>query len=908
MAYIITNESQPYSVAIGDIDNDNDLDLVVADYLQGVTVFLGDGNGTFALMRTYSPDMYSYLISLTLADFNDDNHLDIAFTNMYHGSFDILLGYGNGTYAASTRYSTGTGSEPYYVITADFNSDNISDIAVTNFGANEVVILYGYGNGSFELVRTCSTGFSSKPYGITVADLNNDTHLEIIVVLWGTGDVAVLTEYCAAQFSNQTIYLTGSTSQPFSVVVADLNNDNRSDIIVANSGTDDLDILFSSSFGTFDTEMTYSIDTDPDPQYVITCDINNDNHLDLITANSKSNSISVILGHGNGSFAKQEIYSTGDNSHPYAVASDDMNNDHYMDIVVVNEGTNSIGIFYGFNYSSFQNQGNYSIINWTDQAGIVVGDFNNDNYLDIATAFRSIDALGVLFGHGNGSFSDIIIYSTGDHSGPIDVTVGDFNNDNQSDIVVTIRHNIGVFIGYGNGSFAPMITSSTTNDLDPVFLVDAHLNNDNYLDIVVTSSANNNLGILLGYGNGTFFVENIYSTGENSYPHAVAVGHFNNDSQLDIVVANYGADNLGILLECGNGSFDTMKIYSMAPNSFPFWATVADFNGDHRLDIATTIYNLNYVGILLGYGNGTFAVITTYPMELGSNPLCLHVGDFNNDNNLDLAVTNFGNDNIRVLFGTGDGTFLLGRTYSTGNTSSPFALATGDFNNDNRLDIAVTSAASNNIRIFLGDGPELLGSMITYQIDEGSKPHSIAIGDVNNDGRQDIVLANYGKNSVDIILGLTNEDFIITNTYSTGSGSAPYSLALADFNDDHYLDIVVTNSGSDNIAILLGFGNGSFVIVKMYSTGIRSAPYSVTVGDLDNDKKLDIALVNSGTSQLFLLYGNGNGTFGNETTYALGYGYYPYSIVVKDLNEDNWLDIVIACYGANHVEIFIKTC
>ncbi|CAF5165610.1 unnamed protein product, partial [Rotaria sp. Silwood1] len=113
---------------------------------------------------------------------------------------------------------------------------------------------------------------------------------------------------------------------------------------------------------------------------------------------------------------------------------------------------------------------------------------------------------------------------------------------------------------------------------------------------------------------------------------------------------------------------------------------------------------------------------------------------------------------------------------------------------------------------------------------------------------------------------------------------------------------------TDNILIFLGYGNGSFEIGLTYSTGVLSRPYTVAIADLNNDNILDIAIANSGTNNIFLLYGYGNGNFGNESSYTLNYGYRPYSITLKGLNQDGWIDIVIACYGTNHVETLIKMC
>jgi hypothetical protein len=298
----------------------------------------------------------------------------------------------------------------------------------------------------------------------------------------------------------------------------------------------------------------------------------------------------------------------------------------------------------------------------------------------------------------------------------------------------------------------------------------------------------------------------------------------------------------------------------------------------------------------------------TYSTGAGSTPTCVRVGDFNNDKHLDIAVVNYGTNNIVVLFGFGDGTFLLGTAYSTGIGSQPQMLAIGDLNKDGRLDITVVNSAANNTGVFFAFGSEPFAGMISYTTRVGSQPHSVAIGDLNNDGWSDIVVANYGADNVGVLLGGLNGIFHPIITYPTGSGSAPYSVAVFDCNSDTYLDIVVTNSETDNITIFFGYDNGTFAIAATYSTGDRSRPYTVAVADFNNDNISDIAVANSGTSNIFLLYGYRNGTFGNGTSYPLGYGYDPYSIAVKDLNQDNWIDIAIACYGTDHVEILIKMC
>ncbi len=899
----------PSAVDIVDINNDNYLDIVIVTNVYYLIIYLGNGDTTFIFSKKYAKDSGTQWIAS--ADFNSDTHLDIVVANTAACNIGVFLGYGNGTFTEQTTYSTGFASYPYSAIVADFNNDNIYDIAVSSSGTDKIVIFYGDGNGSFELKRIYSTGFGSKPFGITAADFDNNKQIEIVVVLLGTGDIAILNEYYVAEFANQTIYSTGSASQPYSVAIGDFNNDNRSDIVVANSGTDNLDILFNSNNNTFNIKMTYSIDTGSQPQYVITCDINKDDQLDIVSINSKSDNISVIMGYGNGTFKEQMIYSTGHGSHPYAGASDDFNNDTLLDLVIANEGTNSIGIFLAYNYTSFQSQMTFSSSDSLGPIGVVISNFNNDNYLDIAAVFYTVDQVGILLGCGNGCFSSMITHSTGDNSRPFGIAVGDFNNDGQLDIVVTNSRtdNVGVLLGYGNGSFTAVITYSTGGSSYPTAVAVGDINNDDQLDIIVSNFAACNVGILFGYGNGSFSVVKTYSTGETSFPYSFTLIDLDIDGQLDIIVANFGASNIGIFFGYGNGSFQNQLTYSTGYPSGPADVTVADFNNDNRLDIAVPILNRDNVGILLGYGNRTFAEMMTYSTGAGSTPMCVLVSDLNDDNHLDIVVANIGTTNIVVLFGFGDGSFLFGTPYSTGGIGSkPSALAIDDLNKDGRLDIIVSNHYENNIGVFYGYGNELFASMTSYTTGDGSHPHSVAIGDFNNDGWSDIVVANYGTDNVGILLGRRNGIFDPIITYITGNGSAPYSVAVIDCNNNTHLDIVVTNSETDSISILFGYGNGTFAFGVTYFTGTRSRPYTVAVGDFNNDNIFDIAVANSGTSNIFLLYGYGNGTFGNETSYLLGYGYHPYSIAVIDLNQDNWMDIVIACYDTDHVEILRNMC
>jgi hypothetical protein len=239
-------------------------------------------------------------------------------------------------------------------------------------------------------------------------------------------------------------------------------------------------------------------------------------------------------------------------------------------------------------------------------------------------------------------------YSTG--SCPYSVVIGKFNADTHLDIVVANLNGntVSVLLGYPDTAFTNQMMLTTGKASRPRALATSDFNNDRELDIVIANSGVNNVGIFLGYGNGSFANQATYSTG--SYPLSVAVGDFNNDTRLDIVVANFGSNNVGVLLGHGNGSFANQTTY--LTDSAPQFVAVSDFNNDSFLDIIVAISDINKIGIFLGYGNGTFGDLVKFAMGYGSSPFFVVVGDFNNDEKVDFAVINNGTDSLKIVLQT----------------------------------------------------------------------------------------------------------------------------------------------------------------------------------------------------------------------------------------------------------------
>jgi hypothetical protein len=226
-------------------------------------------------------------------------------------------------------------------------------------------------------------------------------------------------------------------------------------------------------------------------------------------------------------------------------------------------------------------------------------------------------------------------------------------------------------------------------------------NEDGYLDIVVAESGTDNIGVLLNYPTGTFASQVTFSTGDGSRPYSVAVGDINNDTHLDIVVANYGTNSIAALLGYGNGSFANAIITSLG-SSRPLSLAVGYLNNDHVLDIAVANYGTATIAVLFGANDGSFRIDNAYDMGFDSNPYSLVLADFDQDITMDIFAVNYGTSELAILFNNGNGSFIIDK-YWTGDDSQPSSLATGDFNNDSRLDIAVAYSGSSSVGIFLGN-------------------------------------------------------------------------------------------------------------------------------------------------------------------------------------------------------------
>jgi hypothetical protein len=275
-----------------------------------------------------------------------------------------------------------------------------------------------------------------------------------------------------------------------------------------------------------------------------------------------------------------------------------------------------------------------------------------------------------------------------------------------------------------------------------------------------------------------------------------------------------------------------------------------------------------------------FAAAVNY--QTGVGPSSVAVGDFNGDGKQDLAVADYNNTgNVSILLGDGAGNFSGPGNFPT-SSGGPTSVAVGDFNGDGKQDLAV--ADFNGASILLGDGTGNFGAPTNFGA--GDFPYSVAVGDFNGDGKQDLAVANDESDNVSTLLADGTGNFSAATNFAVGD--VPESVAVGDFNGDGKQDLATANALSDNVSILLGDGTGNFSGPTNFALG--SSPSSVAVGDFNGDGKQDLAV--AAGYNVSILLGDGAGNFSRPAKFAAGH--VPYSVAVGDFNGDGKQDLAVA--------------
>jgi FG-GAP-like repeat/Bacterial Ig-like domain (group 3) len=703
----------------------------------------------------------------------------------------------------------------------------------------------------------------------------------------------------------------------------------------------------------------------------VTSDFNGDGRSDLLAYVKPSSGVAtpwgvtLTLGNANGTYGTPKLIASFPASTTGYVAAGDFNGDGKIDFAVA-LSSRSIRVYLGNGDGTFRAAASLNSTGG-NPLSFLAGKITNSTHSDLILGLQANDSTGLVYvypGNGNGTFAARKVTGTGTVL-PSIMTLGDANRDAKVDVALSDRNtSYQMLLGRGDGTFIAkqFVSLNTYGNFGALMLTD--YNGDGIPDLIVANEGNYlgysgtgeipSLYVLSGYGDGTFNNAGTYADAGNS-GWGLALGDMNGDGRADLVVYNMLSSDVAVKMRSATAGLTPAPAerYAVADSYRAFIALLTgDVNGDGKRDVL--VVSVFGVQVLLGIGGGQLRApaateLQSYSADLKSTDLNhdgnadlvirgydvsnsqtgyietdhlylalgnktqtltrkpsifsasspdfgpLGLGNFNTDGNLDILIRQ------GVLFNNGSAQFTgphsepsnIGEVYAT---SADYNTAVGDLNGDGKADLV--SAGATTLTVSLGNGDGTFKPDVNYSLG-GTGANAVVLRDINGDGKLDAITANYASWSVSVFLGNGNGTFRPAREFTVGYPNQPVTLAVGDFNRDGKLDIAV--AGYAAISILLGDGTGGFTNGTTFtvdSTRIEG----IAAVSLRSNALMDLIVVDSAYRTVRLFYGNGNGTFGPAIVYPVGQR--PTSIVTGDFNGDGSQDVAVALDFSSALPVF----
>jgi flagellin-like hook-associated protein FlgL len=403
-------------------------------------------------------------------------------SKLFNGSFaplQVAIGYGNngviasslggaagtGTFDARSSFTSGT--DPYYLATADLNRDGVKDIISADSGAASVSVLLGNGDASYQARRSFST-LGSNPTVVVAADFTGDGVADLAS---GTDSFAWMTIYKGngdGTFLASTSFAFAANFKPVALAVGDFNGDSRSDLAAVDvSGTKTISVLFGNGDGSFSLSATYTV-AGSDPRGLAVADYNGDGIDDLAVTEPGPNKVGIWLGRSDGTFTSGGTYAIG--TYPRAVSAADLNQDGQIDLVTADGDDGKMSVLFGNGNGTFRARTSYAA--GTNTRWVQLGDFNSDGAADIVATDTGGNAISLLLNNGDGSFASRRTFAVGQT--PYAVTVADMNNDGVPDVLTPDQTDgkVSVLLTHTVSGAAPLMPFSLRSRADALSALD----------------------------------------------------------------------------------------------------------------------------------------------------------------------------------------------------------------------------------------------------------------------------------------------------------------------------------------------------------------------------------------------------------------------------------------------------
>jgi hypothetical protein len=587
----------------GDFNGDHKIDLVQLEK-NSISLLLGNGDGTFRAPITTG--VADSPIGIAAGDFNGDGRLDLAVIENFN-SVAILLNDGKDHFQAAPRVLVADGLTS--LTTADMNHDGKLDVVLTNTNTDQVSVLLGNGDGSLQPAKSFTVRSGPPPVGgyqpnsVSVADFNGDGKPDVVVSNRITSTAAVLLGDGKGNLGKPVNFLVAAG--PIGVMSGDYNHDGKQDFMAVNGNAGTVSVFSGLGNGKFEVEAGFG--TPARANQIRLADFNEDGIPDIAAINSgppqrNSHSATVLIGK-KGGIARTTVVQAGIN--PINLVTGDVNNDGHTDLVVTNGGSSflsgdgTLSIILGNGDGTFQPTSTVKIIqpppaNFArNPRYVAAADFNNDGNLDLVACTDDAEGPSMLLGDGKGGFAAPLQINLGQDC--LQVEAADLNRDGKQDLVIRVSPGPfqlpEIFVALGNGDGTFQKPKVLTNDEVFGFTI-ADLNNDGIPDLVLAE--NGATKALLGEGNGKFSSKGFFPGPGFDLIHNFVnpvIADFNGDGFVDVALPAEFGPVTTIVLGKGDGTFEkTLQLYAGGGDEYSA-LTAGDLNGDGKIDLVLSAFD-----------------------------------------------------------------------------------------------------------------------------------------------------------------------------------------------------------------------------------------------------------------------------------------------------------------------------